>query len=92
MPESRVVEIPIGDRRFSVPIPNLIGVAEPEYTPGVPDKREEIIRALEAPIGSPKLEELARGKHSAAIVINDITRPYPGGLMVEELARRSNHT
>lgn len=90
MPESRVVEIPIGDRRFSVPIPNLIGVAEPEHTPGVPDKREEIIRALEAPIGSPKLEELARGKHSAAIVINDITRPYPGGLMVEELARRLN--
>lgn len=90
MSENRIVEIPIGDRRFSVPVPNLIGVAEPEYTPGVPDSRAEVIRALDEPIGSPGLEELAQGKRTAAIVINDITRPYPGGLMVEELARRLN--
>lgn len=90
MPEHKIVEIPIGRRRFSVPVPNLIGVAEPEYTPGVADKRAEIVRALDAPIGSLKLEELARGKRTAAIVVNDITRPYPGGLMVEEIARRLN--
>jgi lactate racemase len=34
-------------------------------------------RALEAPIGSGALEDLARGKRSAAISVCDITRPAP---------------
>lgn len=84
------VEIPIGIEKHRVTIPNLIGIADPEYVSGVPDKRAEITRAIHNPIGTPRLGKLALGKKNAAIVVNDITRPYPGGLMVEEIARELN--
>jgi nickel-dependent lactate racemase len=41
------------------------------------DPEEELKSALERPIASPGLEELARGKRSAAISVCDITRPAP---------------
>ncbi|MFH2125936.1 MAG: lactate racemase domain-containing protein [Pseudomonadota bacterium] len=37
--------------------------------------REEIEAALARPVGSPSLRELARGKRSAVIVFDDMTRP-----------------
>jgi nickel-dependent lactate racemase len=41
------------------------------------DARKQLCSALEAPIGSPALKDLARGKKSAAISVCDITRPAP---------------
>jgi nickel-dependent lactate racemase len=42
------------------------------------DSEEEIVRkALSAPIGTPPLSELARGKRGALIVADDVTRPTP---------------
>ena len=37
-----------------------------------------IERALARPIGTPPLRELARGKRTAAVVIDDLSRPTPG--------------
>lgn len=81
------IRIPVGESWAEALVPNCLGMAMPENIPGVPDIRAEIQRALANPIGSPKLRELAKGKRTAVIVVNDITRPYPGGIMVEELAR-----
>lgn len=81
------VSIPVGEIEIKANVPNVIGIMAPEYFPGVPDIRAEIARAIENPIGSERLRDIARGKRNAAIVVNDITRPYPGGLMVEEIAR-----
>ena len=81
------VAFPVGNSKVVAQVPNLMAVVAPRMTPGVADERAEIRRAIENPIGSPRLRELAQGKKNAAIVVNDITRPYPGGLMVEELAR-----
>lgn len=36
-----------------------------------------ISRALRRPIGAPPLRKLARGRRSASIVVEDITRPFP---------------
>lgn len=80
------VKVPLGRGSVEASIPNLLGVIEPAYVPGVDDMRQEIRRAIRSPIGSARLCEIAKGKKSVAIVVNDITRPYPGGLMVEELA------
>ncbi len=44
--------------------------------------------ALDAPIGTPPLSELARGKRSAAISICDITRPAPNRKTLPPLLRR----
>ena len=36
-----------------------------------------VAQAMEAPIGSPKLSELAAGKQTCTIIISDHTRPVP---------------
>jgi nickel-dependent lactate racemase len=59
--------------------------------PLLPDPSEAIREALENPVGCPSLQELARGKKNACILICDITRPVPNGLilppLVESLTR-----
>jgi len=81
------VKIPVGDTAIEVSVPNLKGVIGPAKIPGVKDMRAEIRRAIENPIESLRLKDIARGKKDAVIIVNDITRPYPGGLIVEEIAR-----
>jgi nickel-dependent lactate racemase len=59
--------------------------------PAEPISREAIHQALLNPVGTPPLAELARGKRSCGIAIDDIARPTPTQdileLMVEELRR-----
>ena len=44
--------------------------------------------AMDSPIGTPPLLELARGKYSAAISVCDITRPAPNRLVLPPLLKR----
>ncbi|MEW6671981.1 MAG: nickel-dependent lactate racemase [Thermodesulfobacteriota bacterium] len=81
------VKIPVGETEIEASVPNLKGVIAPAKIPGVKNMRAEIRRAIGNPIESPRLKDIARGKKDAAIIVNDITRPYPGGLIVEEVAR-----
>jgi nickel-dependent lactate racemase len=47
------------------------------------DREEEIIRkAMENPIGSPRLRELALGKKKVVIISSDHTRPAPSRLII----------
>jgi len=79
------VELPYGTSSIKVDVPENARVVIPEEMPGIPDERAEIRRALDNPIGSTSLSNLARGKSDAVIVINDITRPVPSELMLEEM-------
>ena len=45
-------------------------------------------QALDSPIGSPSLEELAAGKRSAAISVCDITRPAPNPFVLPPVLQR----
>ena len=47
----------------------------PQYKPGLKDESGAVRKALENPIGTKRLKEIARGKKNAVIVVNDITRP-----------------
>ena len=51
--------------------------------------RDELIRPLSSPIGSPPLSELAAGKKTAVITFDDLTRPTPviavAPLLVDQL-------
>ncbi|MCI1921866.1 MAG: nickel-dependent lactate racemase [Liquorilactobacillus nagelii] len=49
---------------------------------------ETVERSLDEPIGSPKLEELARGKHNIVIISSDHTRPVPSHIITPILLRR----
>ena len=79
------VELPYGTSSFKVDVPENARVVIPEEMPGIPDERAEIRRALDNPIGTAALSQLARGSSDAVIVINDITRPVPSELMLEEM-------
>lgn len=52
------------------------------------DPTRAIEAALDAPIASPPLEELARGRQSAAISVCDITRPAPNRLVLPPVLTR----
>jgi len=57
----------------------------------LPDPGGAVRQALEKPVGCPSLRELAKGKKNVCILICDITRPVPNGLilppLVESLTR-----
>ena len=46
---------------------------------------DAVADALARPIGSPRLADYARGKHSACILICDITRPVPNHLFLRPI-------
>jgi nickel-dependent lactate racemase len=52
------------------------------------DAAAAIEQALDAPIGTPALEVLARGKKTAAISVCDITRPAPNRLVLPPVLER----
>src|SRR6185295_9874605 len=62
-------------------------VIQKRAMPVLADPRAAVERALAEPVASPSLRDLARGKHSACILICDITRPVPNGLFLGPLVR-----
>ena len=63
-------------------------VLEPRSARPLSDPVAAVEAALDAPIGSRPLEELARGRQSAAISVCDITRPAPNRLVLPPILRR----
>lgn len=53
--------------------------------PPLPDEAKALEESLRAPIGSPPLDELARNRESACIVISDVTRPVPNEKLLSPL-------
>lgn len=49
------------------------------------DGREIVRKALENPIGSPRLRELAKGKRSCVVIVSDHTRPVPSKDILPEM-------
>jgi len=87
------IELPYGDRSVALRLPadGRVAVYEPADLPAVPDGEAEVRRAMAAPLGTPRLEAIARPGHRVAIVADDATRPVPTAMMlrpiVDELHR-----
>jgi nickel-dependent lactate racemase len=47
----------------------------------------QIERAFAEPIGTPRISELAKGKKSAAIIVDDLSRPTPAATVIPFLLR-----
>src|SRR5215472_15074440 len=62
------VELPEGFRYQMLEARSAKPLADPDT---------ELAAALHAPLGTPPLEEMARGRRTAAISVCDITRPAP---------------
>jgi len=79
-------------RQFSLPKSwNLISAEDKPPIPGVTDPIQEIRRALDHPIGSPRIEELVRSGMDVVLLFDDLQRPTPVHLALPEILIRLNH-
>ena len=63
-------------------------ILESRQAQALPDSIAALEQALDSPIGSAALEQLARGRQSAAISVCDITRPAPNKLVLPPVLSR----
>ena len=73
------VGFPYGRGQVVLDLPGdkLVGVYEPREMPGVPNLRAEVERALAMPVNSQPLGDLAQGRRTAAVVVDDVSRSVP---------------
>jgi len=73
------VWLPYGKTDVCIRIParNLLGTIEPKEQAGAVDQKSEIERALKEPIGTNRLNEIAKPESKVAIVIDDTTYSTP---------------
>ena len=87
----REVTVPYGDRQlsFKVPAANLQEILLPNQVAFPQDDLAEVERALNDPIGSPRLGEIVRPGQRVALICDDLSRPTPVAkilpLILEEL-------
>ena len=87
------IDLLYGRKGLTIDLPDAVRahVIRKHPMPLLPDPSGAVRQALEKPVGCPSLQELAKGKKNACILICDITRPVPNGLilppLVESLTR-----
>ncbi len=65
----------------------LNGVYE-SHLPAPQDEAACVSAALDSPIGSLRLEELARGKRNVVVITSDHTRPVPSRIIMPQILQR----
>ena len=82
-----------GERKIDFCIPRdwrIISANERPTPPTVADPVEEIRRALDHPIGAPRIEELARAGMEVVLLFDDLQRSTPAHLALPEIMNRLN--
>jgi nickel-dependent lactate racemase len=81
------VELNYGRRKLPVALPDelQVTVVRKPSMPVLPDPSAAVRKALQEPVGTASLEQLARTARSATIAICDITRPVPNHLFLRPL-------
>lgn len=82
------VTLPCGREALPVRLPDeghRVTVLESRTPKPLTDPAGVLRRALEAPVGTPPLAELAAGRRSACVVVSDITRPVPNRVLLPEI-------
>jgi nickel-dependent lactate racemase len=84
--------IPYGKTEVCARIPtrNYLRTIEPKEKESVTDPKVEIERALSQPIGTQRLNEIAKEGDKVAIVVDDATRATPSHLMIIPLLDELN--
>ena len=71
--------------QVDIPDQNLVGPLAIQPISPLADPVSALSAALARPVASAPLEELARGKRSACVLICDVTRPVPNELLLGEI-------
>jgi len=85
MPEQTSISYGRGHLPLELPGDAIATIIRKKPLPKLSNTRASIAQALEQPIGSQSLSELARGRKSACILICDITRPVPNALFLRPM-------
>jgi len=81
--KSLYVDVVINDR-------NLYAILNPQDLPGLKDPFAEVRNAMDIPVNSPSLKELAKGKKRVVILASDISRPSPSHILVPPIVEELN--
>ncbi|MCB8882264.1 nickel-dependent lactate racemase [Acidisoma cellulosilytica] len=81
------IDLSFGRGQLTVTLPEgcLPTIVRKAVLPKLADGAGAIRAALDAPIASPSLRDLAKGQRSACILICDITRPVPNALFLRPM-------
>src|SRR6476661_6101823 len=81
------VELNYGRHTLPVELPDdvQVSVVREPPKPVLPDPSTAVRKALQEPVGTASLDQLARHARSATIAICDITRPVPNNLFLRPL-------
>ncbi|NLI52709.1 MAG: nickel-dependent lactate racemase [Clostridiales bacterium] len=74
-----------GTQKLTVPDENLVCVLLPNPVSHQLTGQEEVVRALQHPIGAPRLKQIVRPGEKIVIVTSDVTRPLPSHLVLPPL-------
>jgi lactate racemase len=85
--DKKQISIEIDDRNFAGALVSRVEA----YNPGLSQK-QLVEASLDNTIGSPKLEELIKGKKNIVIISSDQTRPVPSEIITPILLRRIRST
>ena len=69
------------------PDKRIVGPLAIHPAPPLPDPESVLLNALENPIGTPSLREIAKGRKNACVLVCDITRPVPNSLILPPLLK-----
>jgi nickel-dependent lactate racemase len=86
------IVLPYGKDTISIKLPkkNILKICKLKDTPGVEDNIKEIKKAIENPIGSKTISQIAEGKNTAVVICTDITRPTPDQLLIPPILDELN--
>ena len=73
------------EQEVELPQKNILNILTPNQVEYGLTGEEEVKRALEHPIGSPRLREIVKPGEKIAIVTSDITRPMPSWTVMPPL-------
>lgn len=79
------IDLPYGRDAVSVQVPGekLVGVFAPRPLPPVADPPETLRQAMQHPVSTPRLRDMAAKASRAAVVIEDATRPVPQAFLLD---------
>src|SRR2546423_10361068 len=83
------IQLDYGRTGLTVDLPDdrIVGRLAIRPAPPLPDPVQAIADAIDHPIASRPLAELARGRRNACILICDVTRPVPNAQILPPLLR-----
>ena len=84
--------LPYGKDTILIKLPkkNILKICKLKDRPGVEDNIKEIKKAIENPIGSKTISQIAEGKNTAVVICDDITRPTPDQLLIPPILDELN--